>query len=291
MKDDEAATAVRVAAGNSVFNRILCVWLFFSALSVSAGQAQCMNTVFSAGEKIRFDVYFKWGVLMTKAGEASITVEDSQREDMPVWKTVLLARTIGMTDKLFKVRDTIDTYITKESPRILYSSKQANEGGHYLHDELDFATDDMQTRVRSFRRSASAIKIDTVLMGNDCVLDMLGAVFYARSIDWTKTVQGIQYPLQVAMGRDLINLSYRYEGQQIVERDSVKYRTRLFIIDVYDKAFTQSNEAMELWIGDDDNHFPVKMHAKLKIGAVEAYYNSAENLRFPPNCRVVIPTY
>lgn len=46
----------------------------------------------------------------------------------------------------------------------------------------------------------------------------------------------------------------------------MKYRTRHFYIDIYDDAFTQSKEAAEIWIGDDENHIPIKIRAKLKIG-------------------------
>ena len=33
------------------------------------------------------------------------------------------------------------------------------------------------------------------------------------------------------------------------------------------------------WIGDDENHIPVKIRAKLKIGAAEVYYKDSYNLR------------
>lgn len=75
----------------------------------------------------------------------------------------------------------------------------------------------------------------------------------------------------MAIGRERINISFRYTGQQIVERsETLKYRTRHFYIDIYDDAFTQSKEAAEIWIGDDENHIPIKIRAKLKIGAVKS---------------------
>lgn len=67
---------------------------------------------------------------------------------------------------------------------------------------------------------------------------------YLRSLDWDKMKSGESFPFQVAIGRERINISFRYTGQQIVERsETLKYRTRHFYIDIYDDAFTQSKEA------------------------------------------------
>ena len=51
-------------------------------------------------------------------------------------------------------------------------------------------------------------------------------------------------------------------------------------------AFTQSKAAGEIWVGDDDNRIPIKIRAKLKIGAAEVYFKSAKGLRYPLSCEV-----
>ena len=96
-------------------------------------------------------------------------------------------------------------------------------------------------------------------------------------------------PAALASDSGSVNISFRYTGQQIVERnETLKYRTRHFYIDIYDDAFTQSKEAAEIWIGDDENHIPIKIRAKLKIGAAEVYYKSSKGLRYPLTSRVEI---
>lgn len=255
------------------------------------GNAQCLeeSTVFHDREGVTFDVYYKWGIIMAKGGSASLTVKEATYNHTPVWHTHLLIRTAGMAEKFFKVRDTMENYITRSQPRLLYSSKKSDEGGYYQIDNMTYTYKDKKTYVRSFRQNRHTIKFDTTFVGGECVLDLLGALMQARSFDWSDLEIGVSYPLQVGMGRSMIRVSYRYQGQQIVERDNVKYRTRLFVADIYDEAFTESKEAMEIWIGDDANHIPVKARAKLKIGAMELYYKSSQNLRFPLSCRVEVP--
>ncbi|MDR1103653.1 MAG: DUF3108 domain-containing protein, partial [Tannerella sp.] len=92
-------------------------------------------------------------------------------------------------------------------------------------------------------------------------------------------------PLTVVTGRDLIQVSYRYTGDEVVERDGVRYRTHHFFIDIHDSAFSQSKSAAEVWVGNDGNHLPVKVRSKLKIGYAEIHYRTSGQLKAPLNCR------
>lgn len=226
---------------------------------------------------------------MAKGGNASMTIKESTYNNTPAWHTHLLLNTSGMVDKAFRIRDTIENYATRERPRLLYSSKRTNEGGYYEKDSMTYTYKDNKTYIHSLRRNLNRVKVDTILIGGECVMDLLGSFMLVRSFAWENLDIGVSYPLEVGMGRYMIKVSYRYEGQRIIERDNIKFRTRLFIVDIYDEAFTESKEAMEIWIGDDDNHLPVKMRAKLKIGAMEAYYNSSKNLKHPLTCRIEMP--
>lgn len=290
MKDESNHQEAPVAAGYH-FKVILCLISFCLITMIGQIQAQCMqnNKVFSNGERVEFDVYFKWGLLMPRGGSASITITESQYNGAPAWKTRLLLSTTGMVDKMFRIRDTIENYIDKEPQRLLFSTKRSHEGGYYQIDNLTYSYKGKETHVHAFRRNLERIKNDTILVGGDCVLDILGSLIHARSLDWNEMEHGQQHNLQVAMGKSVIPIACRYEGQQIVDRGKEKFSTRYFVIDIFDEAFTQSKEAMEIWIGDDENHLPIKVRAKLKIGAMEAYYSKSENLRYPLKSRVEIP--
>ncbi len=254
-------------------------------------RAQCAlpSEFFVEKEEINYEVYFKWGILMPKAGMAKAVMTKSTYDGRNAWRYRLLANSAGMVDKFFSVHDTIDTYFSHTKPTLLFSEKRTNEGGYYQLDRLTFITKEGKPAVHSFRRSISTIKLDSIMVGEKCIFDLLGSLTFIRSIDWTNMHIGDEVYSNVAMGRDMINVSYRYKGQQVLERGGAKFKTRLFVLDVYDESFTQSKESVEIWIGDDDNHVPVKIRAKLKIGAAEAYYHSSAHLKHPLSCRIVIP--
>ncbi|MDR1938095.1 MAG: DUF3108 domain-containing protein [Tannerellaceae bacterium] len=268
-------------------------WLLLIVLlSLPAGKpkAQCVwNNVFYDGEQITYDLYFKWGILMPKAGLAHFSVKDTPYNNHKAWEYKLMFNTAGMFEKIFKMRDTLTTYFSPEA-KLLFSSKRTEEGGYYLADEMTFSPVAGKTAVHSCRygRTGGA-KIDTTLLIEGCVYDMLATAMYLRSIDWTTLKAKDEFPFRVVVGRDVVNVRYRYTGQAIVAPDErVKYRTHHFFIDVYDPAFEQSREAAEVWVGDDENRIPIRVRAKLKIGAAEVYFKEAEKLKHPFSSRIFI---
>ena len=256
---------------------------------VTGAQTIPVKERFSAGEEVQYELYFKWGILMPRAGQATLSVKNARYKGETAYHYRLLFRTSGMFEKVYSMRDTIDCYFSPEM-LLLRSEKRVNENDYYLIDDLKFSYQDGKTSAHSHRYTPSRTKIDTMIVSEQYMFDMLGATMYLRSLDWDKMQYGDEFPFHVAIGRERINISFRYTGQQIVERnETLKYRTRHFFIDIYDDAFTQSKASAEIWIGDDENHIPVKIRAKLKIGAAEVYYKSSQGLRYPLSSRVEIP--
>ncbi len=223
---------------------------------------------------------------MAKAGDATFTTTEETFRQKPVWHYGLIFKSRGAVEKLYPMRDTLDAYFTHENGLLTFASKHSNEGDYYSVDELDFSYKEEATHVHSKRYTRTRTKIDTVLVSEGNVYDMLSATLYLRTIKWEDLKIGSEVPFKVSIGRDLVNSAFRYEGQQVIERKGIKYKTRHFYVDVYDEAFTQSKAAGEVWIGDDENHIPIKVRAKLKIGAVEVFYKSSENLKFPMSCGI-----
>lgn len=290
MKDSNLLQAVAAMAGVCRSKRAAGLLAGLLMLAALAGaQTLPVRERFNTGESVQYELYFKWGILMPRAGQATLSIHDTRYEGDPAYHYRLLFRTSGMFEKIYAMRDTIDCYFSPDM-LLLRSEKRVNENNYYAIDDLEFSYTESKTSARSHRYTPSRTKVDTMLVSEQYMFDMLGATMYLRSLDWDKMQSGDEFPFHVAIGRDRINISFRYTGQQIVERnETLKYRTRHFYIDIYDEAFTQSQAAAEIWIGDDENHIPVKIRAKLKIGAAEVYYKSSKGLRYPLSSRVEIP--
>jgi hypothetical protein len=240
------------------------------------------------GNEVRYDIFFKWGILMPRAGEAHITFNQSNLNGQQASLYRMIFNTTGMIETIYKMRDTLNGYYNSNNT-LLYSSKHTREGNFYLVDELTFSYTGEKTSVHSYRYTPSSVRIDTnLLVTSGHVFDMLGATFFLRTLDRKNLKAGDNFPFTVAVGRDLVKVSFRYQNQAIIERNNVKYRTHYFIIDIYDDVFEQGKAAAELWVGDDENFIPIKIRSKLKIGYAEIYYKSSSNLKRLLDCRVEI---
>ena len=267
----------------------LLILLLLPFIPLKAQQEIPVASRIQMGEKIKYDLYFKWGLLMPRAGEAVLNIDNYKNSGKDEVYYNLHFKTVGLFEKVYRMRDTLDCFFTPDM-LLLRSEKRSDEGDYYSVDKLDFSYANDSIYAHSLRYTPKRVKIDTMLVSaREKMYDMMAGTLYLRSLSWDNISMGDEFPFTVAIGRDMVNISFRYTGQQIVERGKMKYSTRHFYIDIFDEAFTQSKAAAEIWIGDDENHIPVKIRAKLKIGAAEVYLKDVEGLRHKLTSRFVMP--
>ncbi len=240
------------------------------------------------GEKATYDVYFKWGLIMSRAGEAVFSYQKDRSVSGASSRYDLHFKTTKVFDRFFKMRDTIAGYYNTDK-KLIKSIKKTNEGGYYSIDKLTFKYGKRNTKIKSLRYTPSKVKIDTVLTAAGDVADLLGAIYHMRSLDRSKLKSGSVFPLTVAIGRDLVKMKLCYHNQAVIDRGKVKYNTLYFTLDIYDEAFESSKTSAEVWIGNDDNLLPVKVRSKLKVGYVEVYLKNASSTAHSLKCRIEIP--
>ncbi len=243
----------------------------------------------NTGESVNYDLYFKWGVIMSRAGEATISYNATRFRSADARRYRMAFRTIKIFESIYRMRDTIDCYYTSEGA-LIYSAKHSNENDYRLTDELTFYyPTKSRTTIHSRRYTPKEMKIDTTLyVRSGCAFDMLGATYFLRTLSRASLRAGDVFPAIIAVGRDLVKVNLRYHGPDIVEHGKARYRTHRFSIDIHDDAFTQTRSAAELWVGDDENFLPIKIRSKLKIGYAEVYFRSAVRLKAPLNCRTEV---
>ena len=239
------------------------------------------------GESISYDIYFKWGLIMPRAGDAIFSYKTNNSVVNASSRYELSFKTSKFFDNFFKMRDTLSCYYGNDS-RLIYSRKGSDEGGYYSVDELTFNYEKETANIHSLRYTPTRVRIDTTFSTTGEVSDLLGAVYFLRGIDRNKLQSGDRFPLNVAIGRDLVKIQFIYQNQAIVEHGNVKYNTRYFKIDILDDAFESSTASAEVWVGDDDNFLPIKVRSKLKIGYAEIYYNNSSNIAHPLKCRIEV---
>lgn len=258
---------------------------FLLISSIHAGEPP-----FKEGEILKYDVNFKWGLVMLKAGTANYDIKKSFYENNPTYKATLDFKTTSFFDGIFKIRDTLISHVNTDLEP-LYHIRKINEGKTHFWEEVFIKTFSANfTKARVKRQNAEMVKFDTIMVANSAGYDLLSIFMFARTLDYSQLTPEQTFHISSFIGKDIVNITAHYKGQSLVEKDdNVKYRAHLLAIDIGNEAFKESKNTMEIWISDDKNHVPLKIKAKLRIGAAEANLTSWQNLKYPLTSEIKIP--
>lgn len=264
--------------------------MFLMTFPVYATGNQKEDLPFAPGEQLSFDIHYKWGIIMAKAGTAKYSISESKYGNNPVFRSTLSFRTSSGFDKIFKIRDTLHSY-TNMNLEPVYHKKFLHEGNSNYVEELIFQEyGSKSTKARSLRyHMDGSVWFDKTLESQSIAFDMVGIFMFARTLDYENLTPGTTISLCSFVGRDMVKMKARYRGQVILEKGSdKKYKALKFDLDVIDDAFETNKSAIELWISDDPNRLPLRIKAKLKIGAAEADLSSFSGNKYPISSLVVI---
>ena len=251
---------------------------------------QAMNFPFQSGEELNFDIHYKYGLVMVKAGTANFKVMESNYNNRSSFQSSLDFKTTAFFDKIFKMRDTLRSHITKNI-QPLYHIRSIHEGNYQFTEEIfvnSFGSNYSEVRVK--RESRNILKFDTVLTSNSKCYDILNLILVICSLDYSPSESLKAETISTFIGKEKINVTVRFEGQSIVEKsETLKYKTYKIALDFFDSAFNESKSAIEIWMSDDENRIPIKIKAKLRIGAAEVHLSSWKNLKYPFTSEIKIP--
>jgi hypothetical protein len=234
-------------------------------------------------EVLNYDIHYKYGLVFMKGGSAQISTSTTAYRQQPALKSSLSFKTSSFFDKMHKMRDTLTTYVNANDYAFLYHRRGANNNDIVYADEILLHKQSTAFTEMNLKQVKNGeLRTDTVLSVTNLGYDLIGTLIYVRNLDFSKMTIGQTTRLTAFSGRKAINLIITYRGQSIVERsDNLKYKTLQVSVDIADDAFADSKSAIEVWLSDDANHLPVKMKAKLKIGAAEANLSSYKGLKYP----------
>jgi hypothetical protein len=219
-----------------------------------------------------YAVRYKYGLVVMRAGNARYRIRAAEYKGRPAVGLSLTFRTNAFFDKIFPIRDTLASYASALEERPLYHIRSVNEGHTRFVEEMwTEAFGDDFTKMRVKRTAGGKVRIDTLLEAPNLGYDFMNVFLFLRGLDYKNLSPGYSRQLTTFAGEKKTNLILRYAGATTLKRGNGRSeKTFLLVVDIADEVFSESKNAMEIWISDDARHLPLKMKAKLKIGAAEA---------------------
>jgi hypothetical protein len=113
--------------------------------------------------------------------------------------------------------------------------------------------------------------------------DVITAVYYARTLDFTGMNMNDTIPLQMMIDKEIYDSVYvRYTGKAKIEGgDGKMYNCIKFRPLLIEGTMFEDGEYMEVFVTDDKNHIPIYIEAQILVGSVRAYITSYKNIKYP----------
>jgi len=226
------------------------------------------NTSFAEGESLRYKVFYNMGRLWAGAGEVVFSVGRTNVSGRPAYHIVGDGRTYKNYEWFYKVRDKYESYIDMETMLPLRFVRNVNEGGFKFYNDISFD-----------HRAGRAVTTRAVFNVPRCVQDVLSAIYYARNIDYSSYKPGARIPFSMFLDDKVHNLFIRYLGKERIRTKYGTFNTIKFSPLLVEGTLFKGGEGMVVWVSDDANHVPVRIHSPIAVGSVKVDLIDYRNLR------------
>ena len=253
---------------------IIFIWVQITA------QAQCHvdSKAFKPGEVLRYGAYYNWGFIWLNAGEAEFTVTSKKYEGRDVYHLYAYGSSYKSYDWIFKVREKYQSYVDTETLKPLWYERDVTEDRYTAFEDYKF--DYENNVINTYVQKRQNPGVYGTLPLTSCLFDVVSAIYYFRSVDFSKYRVGDRVPINVVLDSESYNLYMRYLGKEEVRtRDRKRYNCLKFSVQLVEGSIFKDGEDAIVWVTDDENKIPVIVEAPILVGSVKAILTDAKGLK------------
>jgi hypothetical protein len=229
----------------------------FHAAGSSALHAAPEALPFRAGEKLTYNI--SWSKVFS-AGTAVMEVKGERTsEGRDVLRFVSTARTTGMVDKVYRVRDTVQSVF---DPRILTSLSYSLDQSHGKRKRKRGLVFDHGNRTVTYTQDGKQETIDVPAN----VQDALSSLYYVRTLD--EFTEGKPIVVRVCDSGKTWTVEVHVLGREKVKTPVGEFNTiKVKTYPKYEGVFLNKGEIF-IWLTDDRRKVPVLMKSTITIGSI-----------------------
>lgn len=248
--------------------RILLVFLLIPLFST--GQ----EFVYQPGEKVEYEI--RYGFI--QGGIATFEIMNDTLDGKEVWHSVLLGKTTGMADVIFRVKDVYESYIEPGSQLPLLSIRNIQEGRYRKYNEVIFD---------HYTRSDSAIltsDLTGVHVAEKGIHDILSCFYYFRNNylpGYPDLKKGDMITIMTWFTDELYPITMRFMGIEDIKTKAGRMKCLKFNPVTEVGRLFKTQDDVSFWFTADKNFLPVRIRFDIFVGAFIAEIVSYEGLKYP----------
>lgn len=256
----------------SVF--IVLLFCLMSAFVNEPKDYSIKNTTFQTGEKLTYRLHY--GMFTGAYPVMETHSKISEIGGKPHYKVDVSGKTVGLFNKLFKVKDIWRSYIDTSSMLPSYAFRQINEGNYKLKEDTYINRGTGQIKVVKEKGGETKTKNYDAPEG---IHDIVSGFYYFRNIDYSKKNIGDKVSMKSFFEDELYDLNVIYKGTETIKTSFGKIKAIKLVPQVPDNDIFDGEDSIIFWLSADKNQIPLKIKAKMFVGAVELDLSKYDNLR------------
>ncbi len=228
------------------------------------------NRPFKSGEVLKYSL--KYGPF--HGGDAIVDLKLVRYEDKPAYHARVLAKSVGITDKLYKIRDYYESYFDPETIIPYMAIRDISEGNYKVYSEVYFHLEDSMLYSQ---------KLDSTFIVPPSILDMVTLLYYIRRIDYKKINLGDSLNIVTFFDDEIFPFPIRYKGKEIIKTRLGKFPCLIFVPVVEPGRIFESEDDMTFWLSDDKNLIPIRVKFDLIVGSVKCDLSEYSGVKYEFN--------
>lgn len=210
---------------------------------------------YKSGEYLKYVLRYGW----IEGGEASITINETVYNGNYVYYAKCVARSTGISDNLFKVRDVYECYMKKETGLPIKAIRNIRESSYKYYDEMFFNRE--AGTVVSQRSGVHKVPPK--------IMDLVGAFYYARSTQFYNLKKEDIVTINTFFEDTIYPLEIRYKGLEKIKTRFGTFECLKFNPVVEPGRIFDTEDDLKIWVSNDKNFIPLLVQFDLMIGSLK----------------------
>ncbi|MEJ2006287.1 MAG: DUF3108 domain-containing protein [Cyclobacteriaceae bacterium] len=184
-------------------------------------------------------------------------------------KIDVYGKSVGMFDLFANIEDNWGTYFDTVHHRPARFYRVLQEGRYRKNEIVNFDQSRNLALTREYSFSNKSWKPIVKHEVPDNIQDLVSGYYFLRTIDFSDKKAGDYIMLDAFFDKEIYDFKIRVVGREMVSTSLGEIRSIVLSPVMPENSLFDGENSVRVWISDDINKVPLKIKAKMFVGAVE----------------------
>ena len=213
-----------------------------------------------------FNLYLGVGPIKIPAGTAHLYDTDVIYEGRDAIRTAMEMSTNSTADKVFALRDTIESFNTRKGESI-YFRKTVNEGSKHNLETAHFSKDNDRfiVNLNTWNMTTGERTSHTTEWRSTRIFDLMSMIAFTQNMDTSDSEPGRTESLPMVNGNMVVQQYLVYTGNKRIKADDGRTYDCM-VVSIRDYKEGKERETVKAYVTNDSKHTPVQLDIILTTG-------------------------